>query len=108
MLTLQACERKGVKTVTLSREWGGRDGTEPPLCFHLPEADAIVSTCSLDRIVKVPVPAKVIGCIDSQLITIDGGEQPRSPWSELVLDNRTSIVQGMDCWGGWNYTCKVY
>ena len=107
MLTLKACERKGVKTVMVGPEWGGREGTEPPLAFHLPEADAIVSTCSLDRKVKMPAPAKVIGLINHQFITINGGESV-SPWSELLLDGRLGITEGLDWFGRMNYACKVY
>jgi glycine reductase len=108
MLTLKACEEKGIKTVTLAPEWGGFDGTEQPLVFHLPEADAVISTCSMDRIIEAPAPKKVIGLGDNKLFTIAGGEQPISPWGELVLDTRTSIAEGIDFLGMNNYTCKVY
>ncbi len=107
MLTLQACERKGIKTVTVGPEWGGREGNEPPLAFHLPEADAVVSTCSLDRKVKIPRPAKVVGLMDSPFIAINGGESV-SPWGELVLDGRLGITEGLDWFGRMNYCCREY
>ena len=107
MLTLRACEKKGVKTVMVGPEWGGREGTEPPLAFHLPEANAIVSTCSLDRKVKIPAPARVIGLMDKELITINGGERV-SPWNELELDGRLGITEGLDWFGRMNYSCKEY
>src|SRR3972149_11483114 len=44
MFTVGACERKGIKTVFLTPEAGGSDGTGLPLHFYVPEARAMVST----------------------------------------------------------------
>lgn len=108
MLTLEACERKGIKTVALGPEWSGKDGSEPPLVFHLAEADAIVSTGSMDRTITVPAAAKVIGLLNGQDTALVACEKPQSPWSEMVLDDRRHIVEGLDWWGQMNYTCKAY
>ena len=108
MLTVQACERKGVKTVLLTPEWGGTDGTELPLVFYVPEATAMVSTGSQERDIKLPAPAKVIGVKGGQLVAPRPGDQPFSPWSELTLDGWRDIIGGIDWWGSMHYTCKDY
>src|SRR5918995_5384404 len=61
MLTVQACERHGIKTVLVTYEHGGKEGRDSPLLFYLPEADAVVTTGSLDRAVDLPAMEKVIG-----------------------------------------------
>lgn len=55
MLTLQACERLGVKTVLVTWENSGAKGDEPPLVFTVPEADAMVSTGNSGT--KIPAAA---------------------------------------------------
>ena len=109
MLTIQACERRGIKTVHVGPEWGGRDGTEVPLVFTLPEADAIVTTGSMDRVTKVPAPKKVIGLEkDQRTVTMHEGDEPIHPWNELILDNGGEIPQSIYYFGEMNYTCKGY
>ncbi len=108
MLTLQACERKGVRTVLITPEWGGTEGTDLPLAFYVPEATAMVTTGSLERPIKLPVPAKVIGAKEGQPVLIVPGDPPFSPWSELTRDGWRDIFGGIDWWGGMNLTCLMY
>ena len=108
MLTVQACERRGIKTVLLTPEWGGVDGAELPLVFYVPEAIAMVSTGGTDRLSHLPVPAKVIGVSEGQAAEpMHPGDKPFSPWNELVVE-RHNITQSIDWWGGMNLTCKEY
>ena len=106
MLTVQACERKGIKMVLLGPEWGGKDGTDIPLVFYVPEATAIVTTGSVERETILPAPAKVIGGGDSQLVELYPG-QPFSPWREGIPPE-FSIIGGIDWFGSMNMTCKEY
>lgn len=108
MLTMQACERKGIKTVLLTPEWGGKDGTELPLVFYVPEATAMVSTGSLEREIKLPAPAKVIGCDKGQLAVLSPGDPPFSPWDELALGGFGDITGAVDWFGNINLTCREY
>jgi glycine reductase len=108
MLTVQACERKGVKTVFLTPEWGGKDGSELPLAFYVPEATAMVSTGSFERDIKLPAPAKVIGAGDCQLVQVFAGDKPFSPWSELTLPSSFLMTGGVDWFGTMNLTCAEY
>ena len=48
MLTLRACEQRGIHTALVTYELGGKNGIDPPLLHYVPEADAIVSTGSRD------------------------------------------------------------
>ncbi len=107
MLTVQACEKKGLNTVLLTPEWGGSDGTEPPFVYTVPEADAIVSTGSTDREYKLPVPEKVIGVKKDELIQMYSGDRWLSPWTEMNLDD-TCLAGTTDWWGAGKYTRVQY
>jgi len=108
MLTVQACEKKGVKMVFMTPEWGGKDGTELPLVFYVPEATAMISSGSFERDVKVAAPAKVIGAGDTQLVQLYAGDKPFSPWSELTLPSSFCITGGVDWFGVMKPTCRTY
>src|SRR3989304_3363365 len=61
VLTVRACERRGIDTVLVTYEYGGKDGVDSPLLFYVPEADAVVSTGSRDRWLELPEAERVIG-----------------------------------------------
>ena len=107
MLTVQACEQKGIKTVFLTPEWGGKDGTEIPLVFYVPEATAMISTGSTDRGVNIQVPTKVIGAEGGQAVALTPDEPSIPVWNELVLQEH-QITGGIDWWGGMPLACKQY
>jgi len=107
MLTVQACERKGVRTVLITPEWGGGEGTEIPLVFYVPEASAMVTTGSLDQPVNFPEPGKVIGVGDTQLVELIAGDPPISPWVSFV-GKKDYVRAGTDWWGGTHNACEVY
>ena len=44
MLTLRACERRGIKTTLVTYEYGGKDGVDSPLLYYVPEANALTAT----------------------------------------------------------------
>jgi glycine reductase len=107
MLTVQACEKSGLKTVFLTPEWGGHDGTEPPFVFAVSEADAIVSTGSTDREYRLPVPKKLIGIKPGELVQLYAGDRWLCPSEELTLDD-TCLAGTTDWWGGGKYTRLQY
>jgi hypothetical protein len=100
MLTLQALERKGVSTVLITPEKSGRDGTEVPLLFHVPEAISLICTDSEDSQVKIGVPRKVVGAGDAQII--------KGFSSERICDRQGEIAGGLDWLGGMCATYKEY
>jgi glycine reductase len=61
MLAIQECERRGIKTVLLTWEHAGPDGSDYPLPFAVPEAVAIVSTGNLDEPLDLPAMQHVVG-----------------------------------------------
>ena len=61
MLTVQACERLGIKSVPIVHEHGGPSGTDWPLVDYVAEARSIVSTGGVDRRVSVPAMGRIVG-----------------------------------------------
>jgi glycine reductase len=108
MLTLKACEGKGIKTALITPEWGGTDGTDLPLVFYVPEATAMVSTGSHEREIHMPAPAKVIGVEKGQLARLYVGDPEFDPYSELTRDGWRDILGGIDWFGGTKFICKQY
>ncbi|MBI4320645.1 MAG: hypothetical protein HY675_19310 [Chloroflexi bacterium] len=108
MLTVQACERKGIKTVFASPEAGESDGTGPAMHFYVPEATAMVNTGNLNLEPHLPAPAKVIGCPEGQTVVMRPGTAPINPWGELKFDTSTDITEGTDWFGGMYFTCALY
>ncbi|MDR0840870.1 MAG: glycine/sarcosine/betaine reductase component B subunit [Christensenellaceae bacterium] len=54
MLVVQNAERRGISSALLTFEFGGKDGTEGQLLVDdVPEADAVVSTGSWERVVHL-------------------------------------------------------
>jgi len=106
IFTLQAHEKKGMKTVFITPEYGGAEGKEQALWFYAPEADAIVSVGSLDRGHQVPKPAKVIGCEKGEIVEPYPAE-PISPWEEQFLEHMTFFTGGIDYLGFMRHTCKA-
>jgi glycine reductase len=107
MLTVQACEKKGIRTVFLTPEWGGRDGTELPLVYYVPEATAMVTTGSLDRLIDFPEPTKVIGVGDIKIVEIASGDPCIAPATSFTGD-MSYLQDGIDWWGGAQDTCRLY
>ncbi len=108
MLIAQACERKGIKTVVMTPEWGGDQGTDPPLLFYVTETTAIVSVGSHHRELKLPAPTKVIGAERGRLVARNPRDKPVSPWSEITIPRAIWIANGVDFWGELKYTGKEY
>jgi glycine reductase len=107
MFMIESCEKKGIKTVFITPEYGGAEGIEPPLQFATPGADAIVSTGSLDRGHQLPNPAKVIGCEKGKLVEPYPSE-PVDPWSELYIGRMTFLAGSIDFLGHMRHVCDIY
>jgi glycine reductase len=61
MLTVQALERAGIKTVAVAYEMGGADGRDNPLIESVPEARALVSAGSYEKRLELPAMDEVLG-----------------------------------------------
>ena len=61
MFMCRACESQGIRTVLLSNEGAGPDGTDPSLAHITPEADGFVTTGNNDEPVALDPVDKLIG-----------------------------------------------
>ena len=108
MLTVRACEQSGIKTTLVTYENGGKDGKDSPVLFYLPEADAVVSTGSLDKTLDLPAMDKVIGPYDEIKIFPFPGAAPVPAQGALSLEARDVMMGGADIWGEGNWKCAEY
>lgn len=93
LYTLQECEKLGIKTVFVTWEHGGAQGDDTPLQFYVPEADAIVSTGSMDAPVLLPEVERVVGSETIRLNPQVGGER-HSARGRIELDWRLELYAG--------------
>jgi glycine reductase len=108
MLTIRACERNGIKTTLVTYENGGKEGKDSPVLFYLPEADAVVSTGSLDKTLELPAVDKVIGPYDQVKIFPFPGAAPVPARGALSLEARDVMMGGADIWGEGMWKCAEY
>jgi glycine reductase complex component B subunit alpha and beta len=108
MFTIRACERSGIKTTLVTYENGGKEGKDSAVLFYLPEADAVVSTGSLDRPVDLPAMDKVIGPYQEIKIFPFPGAAPTSAQGRLSLEARDVMIGGADIWGQGAWRCVEY
>ncbi|HEX2229231.1 MAG TPA: glycine/sarcosine/betaine reductase component B subunit [Candidatus Binatia bacterium] len=108
MLTIQACERRGICTTLITYEFGGKAGTDSPLLYYAPEALAVVSTGSRDRWLELPAPERVVGPYQQFSVLSYPGAPLADANGELTLDARDMIAGGVDNWGRENWRCELY
>jgi len=107
MLTIRACERRGIKTTLVTYEYGGKDGVDSPLLYYVPEANAVVSTGSRDRWIELPEAEKIVGPYEEIRVLSYPGAPSTLARAALTLDARDIIIGGVDNWGGGNWICKA-
>lgn len=71
MMNCKKIEEKGIKTVLVTDEFAGRDGTSQSLADADPKADAVVSTGNANEIILLPAMDKVLGGTHSESIEIE-------------------------------------
>ena len=108
MLTVRACERRGIDTVLVTYEYGGKDGVDSPLLFYVPEADAVVSTGSRDRWLDLPEAKRLVGPYERVPILSYPGAPVAEAKGELTLDARDMVIGGVDNWGQESWVCNAY
>lgn len=111
VLTVQACERAGIKSVFVTPEYGGKNGDELPLLFTAPEADSIVSTGGLERRIEFGAPERVLGPGGvSTLLDLDwtSGAQSRRADDSFAPEGWDAVLGGIDWWGGGRRRCEDY
>lgn len=111
VLTVQACEKLGVKAVFVTPEYGGKGGDELPLPFTAHEMDAITSTGSFERRLDLPFPKKVIGPggVDTLLdLDLAPGRPAGTAWETLSPDGWYAVASGVDWWGRGRFQAQDY
>jgi hypothetical protein len=108
MLTIRACEQRGIKTVLLTYEFGGKDGVDSPLLYYLPQADAVVSSGSRDRWLELAEPERVVGPYQEFSILTYPGAPVVPAMGKITLDARDMLIGGVDNWGSQNWICNGY
>jgi glycine reductase len=108
MLTIRACEKRGIRTTLVTYEFGGKDGVDSPLLYYVPEADAVVSSGSRDRWLELGEPERVVGPYQRFSILTYPGAPVADAGANLVLDARDMLIGGVDNWGGGSWTCRAY
>ena len=108
MLTLRACEQRGIKTNLVTYEYGGKDGVDSPLLFYTGEADAITSTGSRDRWIDLPEAERIVGPYEEIKVLSYPGAPLTPARGHFTLDARDMILGGVDYWGRGNWTCAAY
>ncbi|MEL7608106.1 MAG: glycine/sarcosine/betaine reductase component B subunit [Bacillota bacterium] len=61
MLACRECEKQGIKSVVITYEIGGIEGSDVPLLDSVPEADAIVSTGNREELLDLPAVETLLG-----------------------------------------------
>ena len=108
MLTVRACERRGIDTVLVTYEYGGKDGVDSPLLFYVPEANAVVSTGSRDRWLELPEIERLVGPYERVQILSYPGAPVAEAKGRLTLDARDMVIGGVDNWGKESWLCNAY
>ncbi len=94
MLTVQTCERWGIKAVAFTFEFGGPDGSEGVLLVDdVPEAKHLVSTGSIEKPTTIPKVTRVAGGDVLRLRKETGGD-PEPADAQRTLDNITAFYCG--------------
>jgi glycine reductase len=106
MFTVQAFEKRGIKAVFVTPEYGGAEGKEQAQWFYAPEAVAMVSTSSLDRGHQLEAPAKVIGCEKGEIVE-PYPDEPIQPWDALFVERMTFMTGSIDYLGHMHHTCRM-
>lgn len=106
MFTVQALERRGIKAVFITPEYGGAEGKEQAQWFYAPEAVSMVSTSSLDRGHQLEAPTRVIGCEKGELVE-PYPDEPIQPWDALFVERMTFMTGSIDYLGHMRHTCRM-
>jgi sarcosine reductase len=113
MLTTQACERQGIKVVTMTPEYSNLTGKEYPLVFTVPEAVSVVSTGNCQRFqsegpIKLPAVDKVVGAEEIKLDPSPGAPK-MSAYGEFEISYLLRpLVGAIDKWGARKVTTREY
>ena len=108
MLTLRACEQRGIESVLVTYEYGGKEGVDSPLLFYVEEANAVVSTGTRDRWLELPEAERIVGPYEQIQILSYPGAPIANCKEKLTLDAHDMVIGGVDNWGQESWICSAY
>jgi len=108
MLTLQACDLAGIRTVLLTFEHGGAQGDDAPLQFYVPQAVAMVSSGSMDEPVVLPEVDRVFGGGDTIRLNPQMGGERVPGRGPITLDWRLELYASAGQAGQTRYAREDY
>lgn len=95
IMNCKKIEEKGIKTVLLTDEYAGRDGSSQSLADADPKADAVVTTGNANETIILPPMDKVIGSIDASDLCAEG-------FAEKLQDDESIEVEIQSIIGATN------
>jgi len=101
MMNCRLHEQKGIKTVLVTDEYCGRDGTSQGLADVTPEADAVVTNGNGNQFVVLPKMDRVIGDIEAAKI-ITGGNA-NSIGEDGTVSVEIAAIMGSCCEMGYEH-----
>lgn len=84
-------EQKGIKTVLITDEFAGQDGTSQSLADGSPLANAIVSCGNANALITLPPMEKVIGSVEPAEVIAGGFKGTRSADGSLTVELQAII-----------------
>ena len=91
MMNCTKIENKGIKTVLVTDEYAGQDGTSQSLADGSPLATAIVSGGNANALVTLPAMDKVIGNIDPVEVIAGGFKGGRQADGSITVELQAII-----------------
>ena len=106
MMICKKCEEAGIKTVLVTDEYAGRDGSSQGLADVTPEADAVITNGNGNQLVILPPMDEVIG--DIKTIEIITGGHDGSLKSDGSIEMEIAGIMGSTCELGYsNLTTRL-
>ena len=101
IMNTKKIETEGIKTVIITDEYAGRDGTSQSLADSDPLADACVTASNANQIVTLPKLDKVIGTLD--YVTKIAGGSDQTLQADGSLEVELQAITGATSEVGFNY-----
>ncbi len=107
IMNCKKIEEKGIKTVIITDEYAGRDGSSQSLADADKLADAVVTGGNANQVIILPKLDRVIGD-NSQIVTIAGGNEDSLREDGTVEVEIQAITGATNELGFSNLTAKTY
>ena len=98
---------KGIKTVLLTDEYAGQDGSSQSLADSTPKGDAVVTNGNANEVITLPAMDKVIGHPEAAKIIAGANNESLKEDGSIVAE--IQVITGATSEVGFNYlTAKGY